>query len=207
MSVLARRTAERVPVGLRPDRGHLLPMKVQRWFEEPTAEEYRVLSRALAPVLNVGCGPARHTLALLARGVAALGVDVSPGAVRIASRRGAPVLLRSVFDGLPAEGSWGSALLLDGNVGIGGSPVALLERLRSVLRGGGRVLVEVGSPGKRGPSRFGQGSRGPGQARGFPWAIVGCDGLGAVATSAGSRLTELWAAGGDGSGAWTRERP
>jgi SAM-dependent methyltransferase len=195
VSVLARQTAERVPVGLRSDRGHLLPMRVQRWFEEPTAEEHRVLARALAPVLDVGCGPARHTLALLARGVAALGVDVSAGAVRVASRRGAPVLLRSVFDGLPAEGSWGSALLLDGNVGIGGSPVALLERLRSVLRGEGRVLVEVEPPGTRTES-FRARIEGSGAGSWFPWAIVGCDGLGAVATTAGFRLTDLWAAGG-----------
>ena len=33
-----------------------------------------------------------------------------------------------MFEPLPGEGRWGTVLLLDGNVGIGGDPVALLER-------------------------------------------------------------------------------
>lgn len=193
MSATAARTTARTSVGLRSDRGYLLPLQVQRWFDEPSAAEHRVLSRALAPVLDVGCGPARHTLALLARGVTALGVDVSPGAVRIAAERGAPVLLRSVFDGLPDEGSWGSALLLDGNLGIGGNPVALLSRLRRVLRRGGRVLVEVEPPGTLTES-FRARIEGAGMGSWFPWATVGCDGLGAVAASSGLRLTDLWTA-------------
>lgn len=180
---------------MRSDRGYLLPIHVQRWFEEPTAEEHLVLSRALAPVLDVGCGPARHTLSLLARGVTAIGVDVSPHAVRIAAARGAPVLLQSVFDRFPDEGFWGSALLLDGNVGIGGSPVALLKRLRRVLRRSGRVLVEVEPPGTRTES-FRARIEGVQTGSWFPWAIVGCDGLEAVAAAAGFRLTELLAAAG-----------
>ena len=193
MSAIAGPLARRSSVGLRSDRGHLLPLQIQRWFDEPSEAERRMLLRALSPVLDVGCGPARHTLALRARGVTALGVDVSPGAVRIAAGRGAPVLLRSVFDRLPDEGAWGSALLLDGNVGIGGDPVALLRRLRRVLRRGGRVLVEVDPPGTRTESfraRI-EGARAGGW---FPWATVGCDALRALAVASGLRLTELWTA-------------
>ena len=38
------------------------------------------------------------------------------------------------------------ALLLDGNIGIGGAPDALLARLRELLRSGGEVLVELAQP-------------------------------------------------------------
>ena len=38
--------------------------------------------------------------------------------------RGATVLQRDIFGPLPGEGRWGTALLFDGNVGIGGDPAA-----------------------------------------------------------------------------------
>ncbi len=110
----------------------------------------------------------------------------------MATGRGAPVLHRSVFDELPHEGSWGTTLLLDGNVGIGGSPVALLVRLRQVLREGGRALVEVEPPGTPTES-FRARIEGARLGSWFPWARVGADGLGAVANLAGLTVAELWA--------------
>src|SRR5205085_5771582 len=104
--------------------------------------------RALGPVLDVGCGPGRHVVALGRRGVMGLGVDVTPAAVEMAHSRGALVLHRSIFDRLPGTGRWGSALLVDGNVGIGGDAVALLRRLAALLRSGGRALIEVAGPGE-----------------------------------------------------------
>jgi SAM-dependent methyltransferase len=166
-------------------------MAVERWFDEPSPAEHRVLSWALPPVLDVGCGPARHTLALQRRGVPALGIDVSPGAVLMAVERGASVVQVSVFEDLPEEGSWGSALLLDGNIGIGGDPAGLLARLRRALRPGGRVLVEAGPPGSPTES-FRARVEGAGRGSWFPWATVGADALGAVAAGGGLRLTELW---------------
>jgi SAM-dependent methyltransferase len=178
---------------LRSDRGHFLPLQVQRWFGDATDGERRLLDRAYPPVLDVGCGPARHTLALHERGVAALGIDVSPAAVRIALARGAPVVHGSVFDELPGEGTWGSALLLDGNVGIGGSPVRLLTRLRRAIRRGGQVLVEVDPPGMPTES-FRATIEGARLGRWFPWAIVGADARGDLATVARRRRVERWAA-------------
>lgn len=72
-------------------------------------------------------------MALAAWGVMALGIDIMPSAVRLARRRGALVLERSVFEHVPGKGLWGSALLLDGNVGIGGDASALLARLSTLL--------------------------------------------------------------------------
>jgi SAM-dependent methyltransferase len=170
----------------------VLPLPVARWFAEPSALEQVVLSRAKAPVLDVGCGPARHTLTLRSRGMTALGIDVASTAVRVARERGAPVLQRCVFSPLPGEGAWGSALLFDGNIGIGGRPVALLARLRRALRRDGRILVEVGPPGAPTESFRARIDRGAW----FPWATVGVDALGGVAEAAGFRLRELWSADG-----------
>jgi SAM-dependent methyltransferase len=195
VSVAAVGIEARPAFGLRSEHGHLLPLDVDRWFGEPSSAEHEVLLRAVGPVLDVGCGPARHTIALLRRGVSALGVDVSAGAVRVARGRGAPVLHRSVFARLPGEGTWGSALLLDGNVGIGGDPVHLLTRLRRALRHGGRVLVEVEPPGTP-TEAFRARLEGVGSASWFPWATIGADGLGAVAGASGFRLAELWPAEG-----------
>jgi SAM-dependent methyltransferase len=188
--------APRHPFALRADDGRLVPLHVDRWYAEPSPAELEVLAQARGPVLDVGCGPARHTLALLRRGVPAVGLDVSAAAVLVARGRGAPVLHRCVFDRLPDEGSWGTALLLDGNLGIGGDPVGLLSRLRRALRRAGRVLVEVEGPGVRTEAirvalegRTGLGSW-------FPWARVGADGLREIAGEAGLRPVELWPAEG-----------
>jgi SAM-dependent methyltransferase len=152
-----------------------------------------VLDRAIGPVLDVGCGPGRHILALARRGVLALGVDVTPGAVRHARARGAAVVLGSVFAPVPGAGHWRTALLLDGNIGIGGRPVTLLERISSLLRGDGRVLCELDPPGAPTRSELialedGDGAR----SDWFPWARVSADAVGAVARVAAMELEAVW---------------
>src|SRR5206468_10570518 len=112
---------------LRLDDGHVVVQPVRRWMDEPGPEERLLLSLVTPPVLDVGCGPGRHVASLLRHGIPAMGIDPAPSAVRLARSRGAMVLQRSVFDPLPRPGGWGTALLLDGNVGIGGDPGRLLR--------------------------------------------------------------------------------
>ena len=114
-----------------------------RWMGDAGDADERVLERCEPPVLDVGCGPARHTVALAEKGVPTLGIDITPGALSIARPREAMVLERDVFDRVPATGRWGTVLLLDGNVGIGGDPSTLLWRSRELLRPGGKILVEL----------------------------------------------------------------
>ena len=112
--------------------------------------------------------------ALAEQGIPSLGIDVSPAALRSAHASGAIVLERSVFDPLPGEGRWGSVLLMDGNIGIGGNPVRLLARLRQLISSEGAALVEVEPPGlslvqdvvrlKCRPRPTGPGSTGHGSA-------------------------------------------
>ncbi|MGI9033927.1 MAG: class I SAM-dependent methyltransferase [Acidimicrobiales bacterium] len=167
-----------------------------RWLDEPALEEETVLDMALGPVLDVGCGPGRHVMALASRGVMALGLDITPAAVRLARSRGALVLERSVFGHLPGHGRWGSALLLDGNIGIGGDAAALLARVSTLVRSGGRVLAEVegsGAPCQQVTVRLEhQGRGGPW----FPWARVSTDQLPALAAAAGLAVADVWCAAG-----------
>jgi SAM-dependent methyltransferase len=169
---------------------------VERWTADPAPEEDDVLARAVAPVLDVGCGPGRHVLALARAGHLVLGIDVAPYAVVLARSQGAPVLERSVFGPVPGAGRWATVLLLDGNVGIGGDPPTLLRRIGVLLHPGGRLLTELEPPGARGGRELVRlevdGRAGPW----FPWARVGVDDAHAVAGSAGMVVSEVWSGGG-----------
>ncbi len=173
-------------------RGEEWPLTLERYLGHSDADEQRVLERAIGPVLDVGCGPARHVLALAGRGVAAVGVDISPLAVRLARSRGATVIEGSIFDRIPDAGSWGSALLLDGNIGIGGAPAQLLERLGGLLRAGGLILVEVEAPGVQTQMIRVSLQAGDARSRPFPWARLSVDGLASLAADAGCAVVEQW---------------
>jgi SAM-dependent methyltransferase len=175
--------------------GASVPIDVARWFGEAGWVDLDALDRTVAPVLDVGCGPGRHTRALMARGVAALGLDVSPAAVRAARERGTPAVRGSIFGAVPAEGGWGSALLLDGNIGIGGDPVTLLSRVRDVLRPGGRAVLELEAPGVPTESFLARLDGDVGSAW-FAWARVGVDGVADVAAAGGFEVRERWTSDG-----------
>jgi SAM-dependent methyltransferase len=174
------------------DDGRETSLPIDRWMSD--ANEWEALDKVMPPVLDVGCGPGRHALALGQRGIVVLGVDVAPAAVKMAVARGAMALERSVFERVPAAGRWGSALLLDGNIGIGGQPEILLRRLRRLLNERGRIVAELEAPGVE--TRYerariiGEDYAGPW----FDWALVGCDGIERIAIGAGLRVTETWTA-------------
>ena len=177
---------------LRTVDGRVLPAPAERWFEPVTSAERRLLERAAGPVLDIGCGPARHALVLAQSGIVSLGIDISIPALAVARERGAPVLHRSIFDRIPGHGRWGTALLLDGNIGIGGAPALLLRRVSDLLRAGGRALVELGAPGTV-PSRRTVRLEHDGQAGPwFAWAEVGVDNLDALASDSGMRINAVW---------------
>ncbi|MCT7356295.1 class I SAM-dependent methyltransferase [Streptomyces sp. 15-116A] len=189
--------AGRGPLFLRRADGWLLPLDVERWCAEADAADLEVLRHCEGAVLDVGCGPGRLLTALAAQGRRALGIDVSEAAVARTVRRGGQALHRSVFDPLPGTGRWGTALLLDGNIGIGGDPPALLDRLTHLLAPGGLVLAEtVPCPDvdERVLVQVTDARGTPGTP--FPWARLGTPGLLRHAHEAGWRDEGHWTADG-----------
>ncbi len=181
---------------LRAEDGTIVELDLDRWHDVPRREELELLDRVRAPVVDLGCGPGRHVVALGQRGVPALGIDAAPSAVAAARRRGALVLERSIFDRIPGAKRWGTVLLLDGNIGIGGDPGALLRRAAGLLRRDGIVLVELGGPTSPTRSMEVRMERAAARSAPFPWAVVGLGTIDELAGANGLRVDESWEGGG-----------
>jgi SAM-dependent methyltransferase len=159
----------------------------EEWCRDALPGDEALLEPCDGATLDVGCGPGRLAAALAARGTPALGIDLSPAAVRLARSRGAVALCRDVFGPLPGAGRWRHLLLADGNVGIGGDPGRLLARCRRLLAVGGRIQAEVGAPGTRSWSGRTAVSGSPDR---LPWAVLGIDDVAGVASAAGLRVLD-----------------
>lgn len=197
---------ERLGFQLRFQDGPAVPFPVERYVARADADEEELLDGIAGPVLDVGCGPGRHLRALTNRGVFALGVDLSPVAVGLALSRGGRAIVGDVFGDLPGAGSWRTALLLDGNIGIGGCPVRLLERLRSLLHPEGAVLVELERPGAQTLATLARLEDGVNASDWFPWARVSASEIAATAMESGLTVTRLWSCGERWFG-WLQPRP
>lgn len=173
-------------------------LAVARWQSGADDADVAMLGLCRGATVDVGCGPGRLTRELLARGLPAMGIDVVGEAVRQTRARGGLALERDVFAHVPAEGRWGTALLADGNVGIGGDPVRLLRRLARIVAADGRIVVELERPG--GGLRTHQVvlQVADMHSRPFPWAVVPADRLASVADAAALRVVEML----ESSGRW-----
>ncbi|MEV6168890.1 methyltransferase domain-containing protein [Streptomyces sp. NPDC051954] len=186
----------RGPLFLRRTDGWLLPLDVERWCARADAVDREVLARCEGAVLDVGCGPGRLVAELTARGRHALGIDVSAAAVAHTVRLGGQALHRSVFEPVPGEGRWGTVLLADGNVGIGGDPLALLDRLGQLLVPGGLLIAET-APVDVDERIHVHVTDGRGTAGApFPWARLGTSALLRHAGRAGWSAVDQWTSGG-----------
>ena len=175
--------------------GCVTPLAARRWLHAVPGDD-SLLSRCSGPTLDVGAGPGRLTVALAERGVPALAIDVTPYAVSLARSRGALALRRDVFGYLPGMGRWATALLADGNIGIGGDPAVLLRRIRDLLRPGGTIVAEIepaGAPLRRAQVRLRTPDR---SGTWFPWAWAGVDQIGALAESSALQVALVWADAG-----------
>jgi SAM-dependent methyltransferase len=136
------------PAWLRVAPGRRLTHDLAAYFAPVTAHERALLDQVEGPVLDVGCGPARHARLLQARGLTAIGLDRSLLALGLARSLG----LRHWLHADARSGALPSvrtALLLDGNLGLAGTPagaVELLYRLATACGPGGRVLVGGRAP-------------------------------------------------------------
>jgi len=180
-----------------PDGSGPAAMNAARWSADADDTDHSLLIGAASPVLDIGCGPGRMLRAATTLGLSAVGVDVSATAVRIAIAAGLTVLNRSVFEPIPLEGTWGTLLLVDGNIGIGGDPRALMHRCAALLASGGVLVIEVSADpdhelSYEGTLEDAQGRR----SAPFPWSEIGARALRPHAETAGLRLVQEWCVSG-----------
>jgi SAM-dependent methyltransferase len=166
--------------------------RVERWTGTADDVDERALAGLRGPVLDVGCGPGRHLCALGRRGIVALGIDVSPTAVDLARLAGARAIVGSIFGKVPLTGDWESALLLDGNIGIGGSPDRLLRRVAELLVPHGRIVVELAAPSLATVRTRVRLETMRGASDWFDWAAVSATDADHLLADAGLVVAERW---------------
>lgn len=164
-------------------------LPIEDWTRESDDTDLALLAHCEGSTLDIGCGPGRLTLALAARGEVVLGIDIVDEAVAQTRSRGGPAVVCDVFGVIPREGQWETTLLADGNIGLGGDPVALLSRARALLAPGGRVVVEVRPTGIPLQTMWVTIQCGEATSRPFRWAVVGVDDIDEVAALAGLLVT------------------
>lgn len=175
--------------------GHTIaaPMDVARWTADADEADLTLLESVTGPVLDIGCGPGRMVRAAALLGIEALGIDVSPTAIEVAREAGIQVVQGSIFETIPREGEWQTALLVDGNIGIGGDVRAMLERCSEIITPDGEIVVEV-NPDPEWRRRYtgrlvdidGR------ESASFPWAEIGFTGLSLEARMIGLRVRQMW---------------
>jgi hypothetical protein len=102
------------------------------------------------------------------------------------------VLERSVFGRVPGVGRWRSALLFDGNIGIGGDPTALLLRIGELLTPDGRIIVELEPEDSRAEVVLVRAETRHHVGPWFRWTTVGPGRLRRIADDAGFVVVDEW---------------
>jgi len=172
-----------------------LPMEVERWSADADPVDLLVVARCQPPIIDLGCGPGRMIQALARSGRAALGVDMSAAAVEASLARGGPALRRMLHEPMPAEGRWGTALVMDGNVGIGGDVARLLRRCCELVGPGGLIICEVDPVRDRDEVHQVVLRTSRSVSPPMPWARVGAATLARTAVGLDLSLQEEWVAG------------
>ncbi|MDV6264608.1 methyltransferase domain-containing protein [Rhodococcoides yunnanense] len=191
------RAAAGLPCWIRERDRRRRRLPLQRWMGGVTASsddrrvDEAVLDLCTGATLDLGCGPGRLTAALTERGITALGVDDSAAAVALCRARGGIARHQDLFAPLPRTGRWRHVLLADGNIGIGGDPLALLHRTAQLLEPGGTLVVEVGPPDAIQRTRMLRFETDAAASTWFPWTSIGSTALAALAKPSGLRTVHL----------------
>ena len=117
-------------------------------FESWSQVEQEAMAHVRGRVLDVGCGPGRVALYLQEQGHEVVGVDNSPGAIRVARQRG----VRHVREldvtqiTLARLGQFDTVVMLGNNLGLLGQPVQarmILRRLAAMTGPAGRIVAQT----------------------------------------------------------------
>ena len=115
-----------------------------RGISEMPDLERRALDLSRGNILDVGCGAGSHCLELQGRGMDCTGLDLSAGAIAVASERG---VLKTVQADIREyeTGVFDTILLLMNGAGLAGSLQelgAFLAHLKKMLAAGGQILMD-----------------------------------------------------------------
>lgn len=163
---------------IRDEDGELTQLPVQHWMvggQTDQVFDQAIVGLCSGPTIDLGCGPGRLLVGLAQRGLPALGVDKSSAAVELARSSGVTALCRDMFGPLPGVGRWHTALLADGNIGLGGDPWRVLRRAGEMLRARGECLVEFDPTTSGVTSRWVRLESAFDIGPWFKWASVGLD--------------------------------
>lgn len=135
------------------DDGMVDPHDARIYFAEPAEWEdldRTACARAVGRVLDVGCGPGRHSLHLQKAGFDVTAIDPAAGACQVAQARGVRTVHQMTVEQVPELGQrFDTFLLLGNNLGLLGSashaPVVLDALARSAATGA-RVLATGTDP-------------------------------------------------------------
>ncbi|MFN5620371.1 MAG: class I SAM-dependent methyltransferase [Flavobacteriales bacterium] len=122
-------------------------MPVSSFFRRPSEMndlELEALHLSQGRVLDVGAGAGSHSLALQARGLEVIAVEVSPSAAQVAEVRGVKRVVCSAITDFHEKG-FDTILLLMNGFGIAGNEAGLeklLLHLKSLLAQGGCILAD-----------------------------------------------------------------
>jgi SAM-dependent methyltransferase len=115
------------------------------YFEDWSDRDTWAVDRLKGRVLDIGAGAGRVTSVVVERGLEAVALDVSAGAVEVCRRRGIKEVFHGTVDEVPGTELFDSFLVLGNNLGLIGSPegakhffatLARLARPGAVLVGG-----------------------------------------------------------------------
>lgn len=119
-------------------------------FDKWPPEEQQVFEGVQGRVLDVGCGAGRHSLEAQRRGCEVVAIDISPGAVEVARRRGViDVRLLPLADVDHTLGVFDTLLMMCGNFGLFGTEVEarrLLRTLHEITSVEGRIVFDSVDP-------------------------------------------------------------
>ncbi|WP_305788615.1 class I SAM-dependent methyltransferase [Symbioplanes lichenis] len=112
--------------------------------------DHRALRLCRGAVLDIGCGAGRTALELQRRSMAVTGLDVSPGAIEIARKRGLrDTVVATVEDFTRGATRYDTFLLLGNNLGLLGGPEQapkFLAALAQLAKPGARIVAQGTDP-------------------------------------------------------------
>ncbi|MAE94541.1 MAG: methyltransferase type 11 [Deltaproteobacteria bacterium] len=114
-------------------------------FEEWPAHQRRAMGFVRGRVLDAGVGAGRVSLHLQERGHEVLGIDWSPGAVRVARQRGVPARVMKLTGLTKKLGPFDTVVMMGNNFGLLESERRgrwLLRRLHGLTSEKGRIVAE-----------------------------------------------------------------